>query len=119
MTCFFECEMNHATPHTVLPPFSPELVEQYFTITDQYVEVGDGFMIVYDVTMPETFEEVLRIREKITIVKEDPDVPILLVANKVDLEDDRAVTTEAGEELAERFGTMYIETSAYTRQVCS
>jgi len=90
--------------------------EEYFTITDQYVEVGDGFMIVYDVTMPETFEEVLRIREKITIVKEDPDVPILLVANKVDLEDDRAVTTEAGEELAERFGTMYIETSAYTRQ---
>ena len=38
--------------------------------------------------------------------------PVLLVANKVDLDHLRAVTTEEGKQMAERLGLTYIETSA-------
>ena len=45
------------------------------------------------------------------------DVPIILVANKVDLEQSsRAVLTTEGEALAEKFGCPFFETSAAMRR---
>jgi len=46
-------------------------------------------------------------------IKEDaPDIPIILVANKADLENERAVSKEAGEEMARRCNCGFIEASA-------
>jgi GTPase SAR1 family protein len=41
---------------------------------------------------------------------------VVLVGNKCDLEDQRVVTTQQGEELAKKFGCPHFETSAKTRQ---
>ena len=38
--------------------------------------------------------------------------PVLLVANKVDLDHLRMVTTEEGQSMADKLGLSYIETSA-------
>ncbi|CAI8037575.1 Ras-like protein RAS2 [Geodia barretti] len=40
------------------------------------------------------------------------DVPLLLVGNKIDLEDERVVTTAEGKAMAARIGARYLETSA-------
>jgi len=72
---------------------------------------------VYSITDISSFAEIPRI---IALLKkrqkhsENP-LPLLLVANKVDLEDKRVVSREEGEELATQYRCPYMETSAKTR----
>mmetsp|Transcript_26248 Transcript_26248/g.29221 ORF Transcript_26248/g.29221 Transcript_26248/m.29221 type:complete len:86 (+) Transcript_26248:733-990(+) len=47
--------------------------------------------------------------------KDTDRVPIVLVGNKVDLEEDRQVTTEEGIELAQKNGCLFFEACAKTR----
>lgn len=44
---------------------------------------GDAFVLVYDVTRSETFEEVRQIRDELYKIRKR--VPIVVVANKIDL----------------------------------
>lgn len=48
---------------------------------------GDAFILVYDVTNAETFEEIRRIRDDIHRVRQTNTVPIVVVGNKSDLAD--------------------------------
>lgn len=54
-------------------------------------------------------------REQILRVKEDENVPFLLVGNKSDLEDRRQVSTDEAKVRADQWGVSYVETSAKTR----
>lgn len=54
-------------------------------------------------------------REQILRVKEDENVPFLLVGNKSDLEDRRQVSADEAKSRAEQWGVCYVETSAKTR----
>ena len=42
----------------------------------QYIEVGQGFMIVYKITSLSSFEDAERLQRLVVHVKEDADVPI-------------------------------------------
>ena len=48
-------------------------------------------------------------------MKEDENVPFLLVGNKSDLDDRRQVSAEEAKARAEQWGVCYVETSAKTR----
>ena len=48
-------------------------------------------------------------------VKEDGQVPFILVGNKSDLEDRRQISTEEARARGEQWGVGYVETSAKTR----
>jgi GTPase SAR1 family protein len=83
------------------------------------MKMGEGCMLVYSVTSSATFEDVKKLRTQVLRLKEDqPDFPILLVGNKIDVEDrQRVVSTEQGEDLCEQWkqqskNTGFIETSA-------
>lgn len=54
-------------------------------------------------------------REQILRVKEDENVPFLLVGNKSDLADRRQVGLEEAKARSEQWGVSYVETSAKTR----
>ncbi|MHA1848970.1 MAG: GTP-binding protein [Promethearchaeota archaeon] len=73
---------------------------------------SSGIIYVFDVTRRETLENLRGWRKE--VLKQVPeDTPAVLLANKIDLKDDRVVTTEEGEELAREFGVAgYFETSA-------
>ena len=75
---------------------------------------GQGFVLVYSVTSPTSFDQAKKIQKQILRVKDTPDIPIMLVANKIDLEDERAISTEEGKHLARELNCGYIETSAKT-----
>lgn len=47
-----------------------------------------------------------------------PQVPMIFVGNKRDLEKERKVDTEAAEALAAQCGCPFLETSAKTGEVC-
>jgi Ras-related protein Ral-A len=54
-------------------------------------------------------------REQILRVKNDENIPFLLVGNKADLEDKRQVTIEEAQGRAQQWNVPYVETSAKTR----
>ena len=83
---------------------------------DNYYGLGEGFLVVYAVTMKDTFRSVTRFYDHIVSVKGKEEVPMILVGSKRDLEDQRQVTTEEGQELSKKLGCPFFETSAKTRE---
>lgn len=70
---------------------------------------------MYDVTNRDSFQSVENswLKEAIEYFPEN-DVIMMLVGNKIDLEN-RSVSTAEGERMARNHGMMFIETSAKTR----
>eukprot|EP01043_Picozoa_sp_COSAG02_P047033 COSAG02_NODE_4466_length_5332_cov_3.159564_6_plen_301_part_01 len=82
--------------------------ERFRTIIASYYQGAHGFIIVYDVTDPRSFENVEYWLDKV-----EKYAPIkMLVGNKSDLTGSRAVTFEKGEKFARDRGMQFFETSA-------
>ncbi|XP_014681788.1 PREDICTED: ras-related protein Ral-A-like [Priapulus caudatus] len=89
--------------------------EDYAAIRDNYFRSGEGFLCVFSLTERESFTACDDFREQILRVKGEDAVPFILVGNKVDLQDNRQVTTPEGQAKADQWKVTYIETSAKTR----
>ncbi|KAI8987205.1 ras-like protein 3 [Pilobolus umbonatus] len=89
--------------------------EEYSAMREQYMRNGEGFILVYSITSRLSFEEVSTFYEQIRRVKDRDFFPMVLVGNKCDLEMDRQVSSMEGMELARRFGSPFMETSAKQR----
>ncbi|KAK8791287.1 hypothetical protein WA171_002234, partial [Blastocystis sp. BT1] len=87
--------------------------ERFRTITTSYVRGSEGILLVYDVTDRNSFESISSWMEQIS-QHADSSVNKILIGNKCDLEAQRAVSTEEGKKLAEKFGIPFAETSAQT-----
>jgi len=91
--------------------------EEYSALRDQYMKTGEGFVLVYNITSSNSFEIAAKLRTSILRIKEEtPDVPIILVGNKCDLDSERVVSTEDGRKIAEKWETGFIEASAKTNK---
>ncbi|PRP84664.1 ras-1 [Planoprotostelium fungivorum] len=88
--------------------------EEYIELREVYMRGGEGFIIVYSITDKKSFKEVPEFRERTMRVKDKEYVPMILVGNKADLEQQRQVSKSEGEELAKSLGMAFIETSAAT-----
>ncbi|CAH0715221.1 unnamed protein product, partial [Brenthis ino] len=89
--------------------------EDYAAIRDNYFRSGEGFLCVFSITEPESFDATQEFREQILRVKNDENIPFLLVGNKSDLGEKRRVPLEACRERAALWQVPYVETSAKTR----
>lgn len=58
---------------------------------DQYMRAGEGFLLVYGITARNSFKEIGTFHEQILRVKDQDYVPVILAANKCDLEYERQV----------------------------
>jgi GTPase KRas len=100
---------------------------------DQWMREGKGFLLVYNITARNTFDEVSTLYDKILRSKDKDKVPMyvlllwskkkrtvsysivtisVLVGNKCDLVNERDVQTSEGEELAQQWGCPFFEASA-------
>ena len=80
---------------------------------DLYLKNGQGFVLVYSITAQSTFNDLQDLREQILRVKDTDDVPLVLVGNKCDLEDERVVGKDQGMNLARQFNSCsFLESSA-------
>ncbi|KAH3684682.1 hypothetical protein WICPIJ_004347 [Wickerhamomyces pijperi] len=86
--------------------------EEYSAMREQYMRTGEGFLLVYSVTERESFNELLTFYQQILRVKDTDSVPLLLVGNKSDLDEERSISFEEGEKLARQFNCEFLETSA-------
>ena len=88
-------------------------VQEYNALRDQWVREGRGFLLVYSIDNKQSFEEIDAFRDRILIVnEEDHSVPMVLVGNKCDKEEDREVSTAEGNALAAKFKIPFVECSA-------
>lgn len=83
------------------------------TVMDGWFRSGEGFLCVFSIVDRETFAALGDFREQILRVKcEERAPPLILVGNKSDLADKRAVTEQEARALAQSWGVPYVETSA-------
>ena len=86
--------------------------EQFVSMRNLYMKAGEVFVVVYSIVAESTFHETREIREQILDTKEPEVPPIVLVGNKLDLEDQREVKKSVAEEQAREWKCPYIECSA-------
>ena len=85
--------------------------ENFRSITRAYYKNSVCAMVVYDITNRESFEHVQNWIEDVK--NQSPKtVLIILLGNKVDLDDDRKVSYDEGNEFATKNGLLFMETSA-------
>ena len=89
--------------------------ERYKSITSAYYKGAKGAFVVYDITRKESF---VNVDKWINDLKNSSDkkITILLIGNKCDLEDQRQVKLEEGQEKAKAFNLAFLETSAFNGQ---
>ncbi|GAB1226970.1 hypothetical protein ENUP19_0315G0007 [Entamoeba nuttalli] len=93
--------------------------DEFSAMRDMYMRVCDGFILIYSITSKESFEQMKRIYEEIYRVKDvdkNEVLPIIMVGNKCDLENERQVMKEEGIEYADSVKCPFIECSAKTSE---
>ena len=85
--------------------------DRFRAITKNYYKGANGIILIYDVTNPQTFDNV---KSWISQIREEasPNVLIYIAGNKIDIEGERKIQKEAGQKLADEFGFPFVETSA-------
>ncbi len=86
------------------------------SLTTAFFRDAMGFILMFDLTSEQSF---INVRNWLAQLQchaycEDPDV--ILVGNKADREDARAISQTRAKELADKYSLPYIETSAFTAQ---
>ena len=82
---------------------------------DLYMKTGQGFLLVFSITSGSSLGELAQLRDEIIRIKDDENVPIVIVGNKADLEDQRAVPRARAFSISQQWGAPYYEASARTK----
>jgi len=85
--------------------------ERFRTITSSYYRGAHGICVVYDVTDKDSFNNVKQWLQEIDRYATEG-VCKLLIGNKADLKDNRAVDIKEAEDFANNLGIPHLETSA-------
>ena len=87
--------------------------ERYKAITSAYYKGAKGAFVVYDITRKGSFESIEKWVNDLTSTA-DKKLTIVVIGNKCDLEDQRQITKEQGEEKANKLEVAFLETSAFS-----
>jgi len=90
--------------------------EMYSAYQDKYFQSGAGFVVVYSIIERDSFDKIGKYFDRIRKAKDREDIPIILVANKIDLPSQRQISTEEGQEKAKSFSCFFHESSAKTKE---
>uniref|UniRef100_A0A3Q3VZ69 Uncharacterized protein n=1 Tax=Mola mola TaxID=94237 RepID=A0A3Q3VZ69_MOLML len=96
---FYRKEIEVDSSPSVLEILDTAGTEQFASMRDLYIRNGQGFILVYSL-----------VNQQNTAF-----VPVVLVGNKVDLEEEREVSPSEGQALAEDWGCPFMETSAKSK----
>lgn len=104
--------MHDFNQYLLAVDFTSVLMEcRYRAVTSAYYRGAVGAMLVYDITKRQSFDHIPRWLDELR-GHADKNIVIILIGNKTDLEDQRAVPTEDAKEFAEKEGLCFLETSA-------
>ena len=102
--------------HIMLEIIDTAGTEQFSAMRDLYMKNGDGFLLVFSLGARSSFVELDKLRQEILQVKNKPDVPMVLAANKCDLPKSEWEVAEAElERVTKEWKIPYLMTSAKTK----
>jgi small GTP-binding protein len=113
---------DFAVKRMVIPDIDAHVTLQCWDLAGQprFEFVRQGFyrgarggLLLYDVTRRRTFLNIDRWKEE-TVANAGREIPLVVVANKIDLVESRAVTKKDGQSYAKENGFIYVESSALT-----
>ena len=84
--------------------------ERFKSLAPNLIKKAHGIIIMYDITNKSSFDSIPEIIKNIKEEKGN-DFPMILIGNKKDLEQDREIKKEEGEDLASKNGIEYFEIS--------
>ena len=84
--------------------------ERYKSIPKNHIKNMQGIILMYDITDKLSFESIINWISDVKEIKGE-NFPMILVGNKIDLNESREVTEEMGYELAEKNQIEFFETS--------
>lgn len=88
-------------------------VAQFTAMRELYIKSGKGFLLVYSVTDESSLKELLALRDQVLRIKDLDSVPMVLIGNKCDLEEDRVLSIDDGIRVSQEWGLVpFYETSA-------
>ena len=86
--------------------------ERFARFRSAFYQQANGVLVVFDLTRPETLESM---EDWVREVKQYAgDIEVVLVGNKNDLKDQRKIKREDVDPWINRYGCIYVETSALT-----
>ena len=89
----------------------------YQNMVDMWINNGDAFFLVFAINDEESFSILEKKREKIIKMK-GKNIPVVLIGNKNDLNNEREIQFKDAKNLAKKWGIDYIETSAKNNFNC-
>ena len=89
--------------------------KQFARVRQTYFKGAKAGFLIYDVTRRETFENIKNWYNE--AMQDESNVMLILIANKIDLVNERKVTEEEGKALAEKLKVPYLETSALNKDI--
>lgn len=93
--------------------------EEFTALKDSYIRQGDAFILVFSITSKNSWLDLVGLRDSIYLIHDKDKteyIPILICANKKDLEQDRQVSTEEIKTVAEDWNCQFKEVSAKTAE---
>ena len=90
--------------------------ERFKALTPSYLRNAEGVMVVFDITSSESFEGIKDWLDSIKTYfgEKSMTIPIIIVGNKIDLEDERDVEKNDAIKFANEYNYKYFEVSAKT-----
>ena len=88
--------------------------ERFKTLTPSFLRNAEGVIIVFDVTSQDSFDNVKGWINSIKSNIGENVIPIIIVGNKIDMENLREISKEDGNKIVSENGFKYFETSAKT-----
>ena len=82
---------------------------------DLYIKNGQGFLLVFSLTSENSLRELDALRSEIIRIKEDENVPMVMVGNKFDLDESRMVYRTSIRKRQATWAIPYYNTSAKRR----
>jgi len=86
--------------------------ERYNSLVPMYYKGSDAAIVVFDITSEQSFSKAEYWITELQTQTKTKQMLIVLAGNKVDMEDERRVSTENAKKLADDNGILYFETSA-------
>ena len=90
--------------------------ERFKALTQNYFRNAEGVLLVYDVTSTDSFDNLKYWISSIkdNMKQQDMNIPLIIIGNKIDMEDSREIIKENAEKFAGENNYKYFETSAKT-----
>ena len=90
--------------------------ERFKSLTQSYFKNAEGVLLTYDITNIESFNN---LKDWISSIKKNMEgkeifIPLIILGNKIDMEDSREINKENAEKFANENNYQYFETSAKT-----